>query len=538
MTSGPVPPERWLPHSWRRVWMRVTTLTYWHITAWILVSLGALYLSWVFLDQAASRAEETETRRLAADSASRAERDFTKVQEVLTQLQAPPLADVCSTEFIAALNQLDFAMAEVKEFGGFNEQQGLACTSRLGVLPTPLPPHPDDAVYGPAKVMVSLHPLLLPTQQVYAMKVGRLNALLEEERWGLDPSLTGFSIQIVDRATARSIFSTGDMLHVAVSSVVQTPHFKVTVGSDAAFATQWRADRLKWMLPGWLVATGCAGLILWRLSRRVGSVANQLARIVHFNPENVTTVYQPIIAVAGTEVVGAETLLRMRDARGKPMPPNVVFSELEDQPALTRELTRLILERTFSETSEWLQEDRNRFIAVNLSHHDLSTPSLVPYLRRLLRDHRIEPAQLHLELLESAEFTHDSTLRILQDLRALGCSLWIDDFGVGYSNLARLHMLPVQGVKLDREWVEALDDHQHTRTDAVAHLVLLAGSNGLDVVAEGVSDELAMRTLLRLGITKMQGFLFSPGLPAADFLRLSRATGDKPGSYRLRQGWT
>jgi EAL domain-containing protein (putative c-di-GMP-specific phosphodiesterase class I) len=141
--------------------------------------------------------------------------------------------------------------------------------------------------------------------------------------------------------------------------------------------------------------------------------------------------------------------------------------------------------------------------------------------------------------LETAEFKSETTLRVLQDLRKIGCELWIDDFGVGYSNLARLHTLPIHGVKLDREWVEALDDSQHVRTDAVAHLVLFAGSNGLGVVAEGVSDELAMRTLMRLGVQQMQGFLFSPGLPIDEFLRLSRAaiTSDDPRSMHLaREG--
>jgi sensor c-di-GMP phosphodiesterase-like protein len=524
----------------RTILLRLTTFGWGHVLAWAVLcgmAVGGLQLQ---LEVAAHRAEVRETQRLAQDALKRAEADYDRVVALLMEVE-PRAPLPCDEKWLADLNRLDFDMPEVKEFGGFSDDSHLACTSRLGVLPRPIVVQNYDSTYGRVRVQAATRPLISPTSTAYAVRVGRVNALLEQGRWLPVIEDDQFTLELVDRGSGRSIVRRGDISQADEAFTVESAHFRVRVSSSGAYAESWRAARSAWLWPALVFAVVCALLVLRQLVSRIRSTSNQLEHIIHFHPGSIGVVFQPIIAIETTQVVGAEALLRMKDPSGKAIPPNVVFNLLDNRHRLARKLTWRILARTFAEVGAWLREDRKRFIGVNLSQHDVATRELVPLIQQLLIEHRIEPRQLHLELLETAEFKSETTLRVLQDLRKIGCELWIDDFGVGYSNLARLHTLPINGVKLDREWVEALDDSQHIRTDAVAHLVLFAGSNGLGVVAEGVSDELAMRTLMRLGVQQMQGFLFSPGLPIDEFLRLSRAaiTSDDPRSMHLaREGQT
>src|SRR5690606_22704699 len=113
---------------------------------------------------------------------------------------------------------------------------------------------------------------------------------------------------------------------------------------------------------------------------------------------------------------------------------------------------------------------------------------------------------LHLELTESAVMADpDQALGMLDALKALGPSIAIDDFGTGYSSLAYLHRLPVDAIKIDREFVNALDDESTALVEAI---VALAGALGLPVVAEGVETIEQADILTRLGVPLAQGYLF------------------------------
>jgi sensor c-di-GMP phosphodiesterase-like protein len=522
----------------RNVLLRLTTVGWGHAFAWAVlcaIAVGGLQLE---LEVAARRAEVAETQRLAQELLRRAEADYDRVAALLTEVE-PRASLQCDEKWLADLNRLDFDMPEVKEFGVFSDDTHLVCTSRLGLLSKPVVVQNHDSIYGAVRVQAATRPLISPSSTAYVLRVGRVNALIDQGRWLPSIQDEQFTLEVADRGSGRSIAQKGDVSRADDALVQESSHFRARVTSNGAYAEAWQNARSVWLWPALAFSVVCALLVLRQLVSRIRSTANQLEHIIHFHPEAIGVVFQPIIAIETTQVVGAEALLRMKDLSGKAIPPNVVFNQLGNRHRLARKLTGRILARTFSEVGAWLREDRKRFIGVNLCQHDVAARELVQLIQQLLIEHRIEPQQLHLELLETAEFKSETTLRVLQDLRKIGCELWIDDFGVGYSNLARLHTLPIHGVKLDREWVEALDDSQHVRTDAVAHLVLFAGSNGLGVVAEGVSDELAMRTLMRLGVQQMQGFLFSPGLPIDEFLRLSRAaiTSDDPRSMHLaREG--
>jgi diguanylate cyclase len=114
----------------------------------------------------------------------------------------------------------------------------------------------------------------------------------------------------------------------------------------------------------------------------------------------------------------------------------------------------------------------------------------------------------------------ETTAAKLSALRALGVELSIDDFGTGYSSMSYLKQFPVQELKIDRSFV-AGTPHDRIDTAIVRALVLLAGSLGMRVVAEGVESEGQRAALETLGCDLYQGFLCAPALPADDYIALA-----------------
>lgn len=518
-SEAPVARETWAA----RAWLRVVTLGYGHAIAWAFVALTAIAAYWSTLEAGADAAEQRAAQQLAQDALARAESDYERIEKLLREASELPYP-ACSSAQIEALSRLDFEVNEVKEFGLFDALGRLVCTSRSGTLPNAYDVPTPDATYGEIQVNAALLPLLSNKSTVYMMRYRAMNALADPKRWGVGVDGKNFGLRITDLQSGQEVLKIVDDTDHPRHYSAQGTHFVVTVESTGTFAQHWLASRKAWVLPLLAFAGVCAALVAWLLVSRVRSPLSRLERVIRFHPENVRLVYQPVVGIDKAQVVGTEALLRLRGENDTLIPPAAVFGVLEREASLCQRLTALVLDHALRDLKDWLAEDRKRFLGVNLTQHDLDDDSLPGRVSQLLKRYQVQPAQLHLELLETSKLADERTVRVLQALRDIGCELWIDDFGVGYSNLARLHTLPVHGVKLDREWVEALDDSQHVRTDAVAHLVLFAGSNGLGIIAEGVSDELAMRTLLRLGVQQMQGFLFAPGLPLKELLQLSDAS--------------
>jgi len=158
-------------------------------------------------------------------------------------------------------------------------------------------------------------------------------------------------------------------------------------------------------------------------------------------------------------------------------------------------------------------------VAVNVSLLQLRSASFVSTVRRILAETGLAASDLELELTESA-FAEESEALIerLRELRRAGVSIAIDDFGTGYSSLQYLRRLPIDRIKIDRSFVAGID----TDTDneaLVSTIVALAERFGLALTAEGIERPAELDTLLRLGVTKGQGYFFgAPEVvgPAAD----------------------
>jgi EAL domain-containing protein (putative c-di-GMP-specific phosphodiesterase class I) len=169
-----------------------------------------------------------------------------------------------------------------------------------------------------------------------------------------------------------------------------------------------------------------------------------------------------------------------------------------------------------SESLRQLRDLRDRlpsaarlWMAVNVSARQLGSGDLVGSVTKAISSSGLEPAALHVELTESAVIDQeDWSVQVLNELKNLGVALKIDDFGIGYSSLAYLKNLPIEGVKIDRAFVDGLGEDGRDAV-IVEAIVSLGHALRLKVAGEGIETERQLEWLRTLGCDQGQGFYFS-----------------------------
>ncbi|MCW2758224.1 MAG: hypothetical protein JWO46_1970 [Nocardioidaceae bacterium] len=229
--------------------------------------------------------------------------------------------------------------------------------------------------------------------------------------------------------------------------------------------------------------------------------------------------YQPLVALATGKIEGFEALARWHHPTLGEIPPTE-FVQLAEETGLIGRLGAWVLERSCSDVARWRLAlgEHVPTVSVNLSPLQLGEPGLAAWLGGVLRRADLPTSAVCLEITETA--LGQSTVDLsgaLQEIRAEGIQLALDDFGTGHSSLARLGSYPFDVVKIDRSFVERLDGCGAEQAQAVVEAVLrLAEAFSLRVVAEGVETEKQREVLTRLGCERVQGFLFSAAVPAAE----------------------
>ena len=233
--------------------------------------------------------------------------------------------------------------------------------------------------------------------------------------------------------------------------------------------------------------------------------------------------YQPQIALATGEVVGAEALVRWRhQERGLIVPDH--FIPLAERTGLIRGITDWVLDTALAQCRAWRHAGLDLSIAVNLSVRDLQEARLPEMIAALLTAHRVEPRLLRVEITESVLMADRARgVAVLGQLRAIGLEIAIDDFGTGYSSLAYLAELPIDALKIDRTFVSRLATGARYAA-IVRSTVDMAHSLGLHVIAEGVEDRRTLAMLAELGCDTAQGYYFTEALPAIELGRWLRRT--------------
>jgi signal transduction histidine kinase/EAL domain-containing protein (putative c-di-GMP-specific phosphodiesterase class I)/CheY-like chemotaxis protein len=228
--------------------------------------------------------------------------------------------------------------------------------------------------------------------------------------------------------------------------------------------------------------------------------------------------YQPIYDRNGAEVVSAEALMRWRRGDRAPIGP-AVFIPVAERAGLITRLGTFARRRVLETTVNWEIP-----VAINVSPIELDKPGFVAGVRALLDETGFDPKRLILEVTETAFLGDPDRVRqLFNDLRGLGIRLALDDFGVGYSSLTALHRFPFDKIKIDREFVMALDGEPRAALEALAIIQAVTGIGrafGMQVTAEGIETASQHSHLKAAGVHTMQGYLFGKAMPAEAFGRL------------------
>jgi diguanylate cyclase (GGDEF)-like protein/PAS domain S-box-containing protein len=228
--------------------------------------------------------------------------------------------------------------------------------------------------------------------------------------------------------------------------------------------------------------------------------------------------FQPQVSRAGDRVSGVEALVRWQHPQLGLVPPDK-FIPLAEETGLIEPLGDWVLD----EACRQLRALRDRGLgdlrmAVNLSGHQLRQGSLATRLQWLAKAYGFRPGDLELEITESVTMeSPDTTVAMLREFRTLGVELAIDDFGTGYSSLSRLKLLPIQRIKLDRSFVRDIETDPNDAAICKA-TIALAHSLGLELVAEGVENEVQLEYLRALGCDHIQGYYYSRPLPVEELV--------------------
>jgi diguanylate cyclase len=228
--------------------------------------------------------------------------------------------------------------------------------------------------------------------------------------------------------------------------------------------------------------------------------------------------YQPIVDLDGERTVGVEALIRWRHPERGLLPP-ASFLDLAESLGMLPQLGGWVLEEACRQAAIWQRQTPGFELNVNLSASQLGNPCLIEEVRDVLVRTGLAPGLLVLELTETVALTDlAESARVLRALKTLGVRIALDDFGTGFSSLSHLGALPVDVVKIDRSFVQAM---QGNSGGSVAEAVLhIARTFNLAPVAEGVEDAAQASRLRQLECAQAQGYHFARPMPAGDVTAL------------------
>jgi sensor c-di-GMP phosphodiesterase-like protein len=509
----------------------------------------AIYLA----NRQAQDTEMTLVTGYAKDVLHRSETTSTQALSAVSALVANHSADPCSDANLEIMRRFDLSSSYLQAIGSVANDR-LVCSS-LGRDAGGLPLGPADWI-TPSGVRIRINVqfpfdpitkyLVIEATGGYAAIINKdlpLDATTNER----DVSLAVFATSngqsfaargFVDQRWVGRISSTlprqqqvtSFVDHGYVVAVVRSNRY--FVGTIAALPVSYMQAQTRAtteiMLPVGLVAgivLALATLYLGRLQLAMPTVIRSALKRREFFMN-----YQPIVDLRTREWVGAEALIRWRRRGGEMVRPDLFIHVAEDAGMIQR-ITVHVVDLVTRDVKDLFKRHPEFHIAINLSSDDLHAESTIRLLRQLASDTHAAAGNLIVEVTERGFVKREPARRIVSTLRASGIRVAVDDFGTGYSSLAFLESFELDLLKIDKSFVDTMN--LDTPTSQVAlHIIEMAKSLNLEMVAEGVETEAQAKFLLERGVQYAQGWLFGKPMPM-DELRL-RLAKERDVTTRLR----
>ena len=270
-------------------------------------------------------------------------------------------------------------------------------------------------------------------------------------------------------------------------------------------------------------------------TRSMGVEIRERVMLMHalraaFEHERLFLVYQPQVDMRTGKAVGAEALLRWRTDEGKFVPPDQ-FIPIAEYSGLIVDIGEWVLRSALHELVALRNMGYTTFqMAINVSQAQFSHPLFMQTLHKALQDTSAPPQFVELEITESMAMKDpDLLIKTLHQIKQLGVSVSIDDFGTGFSSLSHLQKLDVDKLKIDRAFVN--DIQQNGSEGSIAKMIVQLGQNlGLSVIAEGVENDMQAKTLMDYGCHMAQGYFYARPLTQQDLHDWLKAGPARPAS--------
>ncbi|MHC8398252.1 EAL domain-containing protein [Pseudomonas sp. MDT1-17] len=514
------------------------TLRSWFYRPWFLAILaaalsatllmaGSLFVAMHSVEQNESEEMNAQGERFLA----RLEQLFGQLRESLDDLEAQPLRG-CDDEMIATLQQVSFNYRFVYEAAYMDASRICSNRPRQG-LSMIRPPDIKGPTYS-----YWLNTTTEPDENRAALMLGRGNFRVATSRGHLTDMVDlppGSSLLVVlDRGT-RAIPVLGvaqiwpptepwppksiDELQITQSRLIyrmptNNPEYQLVLISPRTGmhvpAVWW------WLLPASLGLAVCVGFLVLLLVRQRQSLDAELSGAIRRGELQV--LYQPIFDLDSRNCVGAEALLRWRRPDGTLTSPDL-FIPMAENTGQIRQMTDFVLQRLLEQLGQLLRANPQLYISVNLAACDVMVPRIGQVMARLLTLHRVAAKQIAFEVTERGLIDVVVARENLQALRDVGHQVLIDDFGTGYCSLAYLQTLPVDCLKIDKAFIDALG-HDVASSGVAPHIIHMAQALQLQVIAEGIEHESQAAFLSSEGVKFGQGWLFAHALSAVQFIEL------------------
>jgi sensor c-di-GMP phosphodiesterase-like protein len=467
------------------------------------------------------------------------------------------LADLsyeCTTDDINAMNTMAYDIPEISEIGLIRPDRKLVCTSWGPVSPPIKPGLPK-----PAGGFRLLGPMELKLMQRYGLLALRLRedgselgALIHPSvligRLGADLGEHGFAVllrradthffawngNVPEMEMVESEVEGGDgstQLRALFKDGIERTLFAVELEDfPGMYSVAAAADA--WILHDWIrmalilgaIGAGTSAILVFLvvgIMRRRLSLQGELERSLQRNEFEIN--YQPVIELQSGRCVGAEALISWVQPGGKRVRPDL-FIPLAEDSGLIEPMTEWLMRQIRVELEDWLAHDRSLHVAINLSPCHFESDRILETTRQIFNDSEIQSHQVIYEITERGLVKEDNELArgVMKELRARKSHMALDDFGTGYSSLSYISSFPLDFLKIDKSFVETIG------TDAVMaglvdSIIDMAQRLELRTIAEGVETPAQANYLRDRGVNYAQGWFYSKGIPAAEFIRFADA---------------
>lgn len=508
---------------------------------WLLASLVALASAALLLAasvgvtlQQMKQSESAQMNARGERFLERLEQVFGQLREGVDQLQTLPMRG-CDAAMLSALRQVGLSYRFVYE--AVYVDGDIACSSRGGEQVMRPMRAPD--IQGPT-YSYWLNTTTEPNENLAALMLGRGHFLVSTSRGHLtdvvDLPPGGSLLVVLDRGSRaipvlgppqswppapdwpppsrKALIELSDRLVYRMPT--KSPDYQLVLIAPRA-SLPLKLNGMLWLLfPGSLLLACCIGWLVLQLILQRRSMSSELQQALRRGELQV--LYQPIFELDSRRCVGAEALVRWRRPDGSLTSPEL-FIPLAENTGQIRPITDFVLQRVLEQLGQLLRANRHLYISVNLAACDVMVPRIGRVAARLLAQHRVSATQIAFEVTERGLIDVVVARDNLQALRSVGHQVLIDDFGTGYCSLAYLQTLPVDCLKIDKAFIDALG-HDAASSGVAPHIIRMAHDLHLRVIAEGIECEDQAVLLNSEGVNYGQGWLFAHPLNARQFAEL------------------